>query len=257
MTTYFFDLLAQEGWTTDDDGTSLPEVGVAMDHARVVAHELMRGAERSRRHWRLRIRDEKGAGFGELVFASVDPTLDNLAPRIRALIEDISWHFGELTQRAIEMNGQRYEFRAVLARLKRQPFLVAIEGHRVATIDVEPESGPIVLPPRLVASGRRSGEALRGAGLEPGGLNLSWPVMDRHLALQHLAKAQQHVADGERHIHNQRRIIAQVEQRGDDPAESKRLLALFEELQKTHVADRDRLAEECAKVKGAAGYALL
>jgi hypothetical protein len=247
MTTYFFDLLAQEGWIADDDGTSFSEVSAAMEHARVVAHELMRGAERSRRHWRLRVRDEKSVGFGELVFASVDPTLDNLRPRIRTLIENVSWGLGELTQRAIEMDGQRYEFRALLARLRRQPFLVATGGHRVATIDVEPESGPIVLPPRLVASGRRSGEALRGAGLEPGGLNVSWPVMDRHLALQHLAQAQRHVTDGERYIHNQRRIIAQVEQRGDDPAESKRLLALFEVVQKMHVADRDRLADECAK----------
>ena len=79
MKTYFFDLLAQEGWIIDRDGTSLPGVHAGLEHASTVARELMKGAERSRRHWRLRMRDEKSAGFGELLFASVDPTLDHVA----------------------------------------------------------------------------------------------------------------------------------------------------------------------------------
>ena len=87
MKTYFFDLLAQEGWIIDRDGTSLPDVRAGLEHASTVARELMKGAERSRRHWRLRMRDEKSAGFGELLFASVDPTLDHLiiTAQLRAL----------------------------------------------------------------------------------------------------------------------------------------------------------------------------
>ena len=119
MTRYFFDLLAQEGWIEDPDGTLLPEASAALEHARVVAQELMKGVERSSRHWRLRIGDEDGRSFGDLLFARVDPTLDHLAPQIRAVIEDVSRQLGEVTQRTAEMDALRYEFRALLARLKR------------------------------------------------------------------------------------------------------------------------------------------
>ena len=70
---------------------------------------------------------------------------------------------------------------------------------------------------------------------------MSRRAVGRDFALQHLAKAQRHMADSERRVRNRRKIVAQVEQRGDDPARSKRLLALFEELYATHVAHRDRL----------------
>jgi hypothetical protein len=258
MTRYFFDLLAPEGWIEDGDGTSLSNVNVAVEHARVVAHELMKGAERSSRYWRLRIRAEDGTSFGELLFASVDPTLDHLGPQLRTVIEAVSWNFGELTQRAIEMDGQRYEFRASLARMRRQPFLVTIGGHRVATIAAESENRPIVLPPRLVAMqgqviAKKNGgrppkdKARRQVGPEPARVNLSRPFVDRGLALQHLAKAEQHVVDGEGHVRNQRKIVARIEQWGHDPTESKRLLALFEELYAGHVAYRDQLADEVSR----------
>jgi hypothetical protein len=257
LTTYFFDLLAQEGWIKDGDGTWLPDASAALEHARVVAHELMKGAERSRRHWRLQIRDEESETIGELVFATIDPTLDHLGPQLRAVIEALSWAFGELTQRAIGMDAQRYKFGALLARLRRQPFLVTIGGHRVVPISAEPETRPIVLPPRLVAMPGQviaqksevhpKDKARRQARPEPGGVNMSRRLVDRDLALQHLAKAEQHVVDGERHVRNQRKIVVQREQRGGDPAEPKRLLALFEEVQAMHVAHRDRLADEVSR----------
>jgi hypothetical protein len=255
MTRYFFDLLAQEGRSEDGDGTWLPDASAALEHARVVAHELMKGAERSRRHWRLQIRDEESETIGELVFATVDPTLDHLGPQLRAIIEALSWAFGELTQRAIEMDAQRYAFRALLARLRRQPFLVTIGGHRVVPISAEPENRPIVLPlvamqGEVIAQKNEAypkDKARRQVRPEPGGVNLSRRLVDRDLALQHLAKAEQHVVDGERHVRNQRQIVVQREQRGGDPAEPKRLLALFEEVQAMHVAHRDRLADEVSR----------
>jgi hypothetical protein len=246
MMRHFFDLLAQEGWMIDDEGMYLPDGSAALEHARLVAHELMRGAERSRRYWRLRIHDEDGTSFGELLFASVDPTLDHLTSELRGVIEVVSWNFGELTQRATELDAQRYVYRALLARLKRQPFLVTVGGRRVATISAEPERRRNVLPPRLVAA---HGQITAGQENElpsvpaKAGSN----IVDRDFALQHLATAQRHVAESEQHVRNQRKIVTQVEQRGDDPTRSRQLLALFEDLYARHVGYRDRLVKEVSE----------
>ena len=68
--------------------------------------------------------------------------------------------------------------------------------------------------------------------------------MDRAMLKQHLAQAEGHIALGERHIVRQRKLVAELEQKGCDTAEAKRLLASFEELQAMHIADRDRLRRQ-------------
>jgi hypothetical protein len=71
--------------------------------------------------------------------------------------------------------------------------------------------------------------------------------MDRTMLLEHLAMAERHVAEGERHIRRQHEIIAELGRNGHDTQRSRELLGLFEELQTSHIGDRDRLAKELAE----------
>jgi hypothetical protein len=135
------------------EGTGLPDSKAAAEHARQVACELMKGVERSRRPWRLRVRDGDGVTIEELLFASVDRTLDHLEPHLRGLIESISWRLGELNETVIAMNVQRNEFHAFLAGLNRRPFLVPSGGRRVMTTAPEHDAPPRTKTrPRLVAA---------------------------------------------------------------------------------------------------------
>ena len=68
--------------------------------------------------------------------------------------------------------------------------------------------------------------------------------MERHLVLDHLARAMRHVAEAERHIARQREIVAQLERDGHDTSASRKLLEQFEQFYKLHVEDRDRLEKE-------------
>jgi hypothetical protein len=68
--------------------------------------------------------------------------------------------------------------------------------------------------------------------------------MDRSTLLEHLAQARRHVAAGKRLIARQRELVAELERDGHDSSTAKQLLRIFEETQKLHVADRDRLERE-------------
>ena len=64
--------------------------------------------------------------------------------------------------------------------------------------------------------------------------------MDKEAIRQHLVVAQQHVELGERHIKRQREIVEELD---SDQRSARSLLTTFEEMQVTHVADRDRLQD--------------
>ena len=71
--------------------------------------------------------------------------------------------------------------------------------------------------------------------------------MDRRAMIEdHLALAERHVTAGERHVAEQRARVEALERDGRDTTESLLLLSQFQELQKLHVADRDRLKRELA-----------
>ncbi len=57
----------------------------------------------------------------------------------------------------------------------------------------------------------------------------------------HLAQAERHVEQGYAIIARQREIVAALERGGHNTREAIELLADFENIQKTHVSDRDRL----------------
>ncbi len=70
--------------------------------------------------------------------------------------------------------------------------------------------------------------------------------MDRTILLDHLALAERHVAEGRRHLASQKQVIVRLENGGHDATEARRLLLNFEDVQRMHVADRDRLKKELA-----------
>lgn len=68
--------------------------------------------------------------------------------------------------------------------------------------------------------------------------------MDREMVERHLGQARRHVEEGKRHITGQRELLARLERDGHDTTEAAKLLASFEDLQRMHVTDRDRLERE-------------
>jgi hypothetical protein len=68
--------------------------------------------------------------------------------------------------------------------------------------------------------------------------------MDRALLEKFVRDANRHVAEGEEHIRKQRELVARLGRHGHDTSSASELLATFEQLQLTHVRDRDRLVKE-------------
>jgi hypothetical protein len=68
--------------------------------------------------------------------------------------------------------------------------------------------------------------------------------MDRIMLIHHLAQAEEHVASSRRAIIRQRELVLDLERDGQDTGEARRLLATFEDLERLHVADRERVLKE-------------
>jgi len=75
-------------------------------------------------------------------------------------------------------------------------------------------------------------------------------AVDRATIEQHLAQAERHVAEGESYVERQRQIVAELERDGHDAATAKALLATFEEMQATQIAERDRLRQALRNATG-------
>jgi hypothetical protein len=71
--------------------------------------------------------------------------------------------------------------------------------------------------------------------------------MDKAMILDHLAIAERHVTQGCGHIAQQKRVILDLANGGHDTSMARSLLVSFEDVQRMHVADRDRLKRELAK----------
>jgi hypothetical protein len=68
--------------------------------------------------------------------------------------------------------------------------------------------------------------------------------MDRQLVERHLRLALDHVERGEQSVARQKEIVRALERDGHDAKHAREMLATFEEIQKLHLADRDRLRRE-------------
>jgi PAS domain S-box-containing protein len=65
---------------------------------------------------------------------------------------------------------------------------------------------------------------------------------------KYLSVARRHIAAGERNVDRQRALVALLDRDGHDSQEAKRLLALFEDLQKLYIARRDQLEKELSEI---------
>jgi hypothetical protein len=67
--------------------------------------------------------------------------------------------------------------------------------------------------------------------------------MDRETIKQYLDQTEMHLATSDKLVEDQKALIALLEGRGRDTAQSKTTLAHLEEMRRLHVADRDRLLQ--------------
>jgi hypothetical protein len=132
MTTYYFNLLTQEGVICDPEGTDLADFSSAWEHARGVACELMRDNELRTRSWRLDVCDSSGRVCFHLLFAAVDETLDELPPELRNSIERCCTAAASLNETIHASRLTLFETKALLAHSEGRPYLAAINGLKVA-----------------------------------------------------------------------------------------------------------------------------
>src|SRR5437660_2169867 len=90
MPTYTFKLRSDAGWVADNVGATLADNASAYRYARCVARELMRCREIETRHWLLEVYQGGKEPLFDILFASIDPTLDHLWRELRVSVEKAS-----------------------------------------------------------------------------------------------------------------------------------------------------------------------
>jgi hypothetical protein len=132
MERYLFDLIDGKGKISMDDGIEFPTEDAAIQYGRRVVQELMRNRNEQTRRWRLdifRIRD--GECVAQLPFSEIDPTLDQLSPKTRASIKRWSATYLSLAEQIPATRATVRQSRALLARAKGKPYLIATGGRLV------------------------------------------------------------------------------------------------------------------------------
>lgn len=124
--TYTFTVRGDGRDIGDDMGIALADNASAYRYARTVARELMRCRETQTRRIRV-YRDGEGPVF-DVLFASVDPTLDHLPRELRALVESVSEKTGALKDVLYACELSLRESRSLLARSRGKPYLIAENG---------------------------------------------------------------------------------------------------------------------------------
>jgi len=123
MPRFHFHLRAPGKMHSDTVGTDLPDLAAAREHARAVAHELVRGSDVSPRHGSLRVENASGEHALDLFFADVDPRLAAYSPEMRLLVAETSRRLGALTDAICALRATRIESRILIARARSKPQL--------------------------------------------------------------------------------------------------------------------------------------
>ncbi len=130
MPTYTFRLLNDGSGVTDDLGMRLPDSKAAYGYACDVAHEVMDHREVSTRSWRLDVYENGTEKLFEILFASIDQTLNHLKPDNRKLVETTSMRRRLLQDTLHEAWITCRESRAILARSQGKLYLAADHGEK-------------------------------------------------------------------------------------------------------------------------------
>jgi Domain of unknown function (DUF6894) len=126
--TYTFKLRDDSSGVVDDVGVALTDNASAYRYARAVARELMRCREMQTRYWDLEVyRDGEGPLF-DILFATVDPTLDHLRRELRSLVEKVSGNKRALKDVMYAARLTLRESQSLVARSRGRPHLVCENG---------------------------------------------------------------------------------------------------------------------------------
>jgi hypothetical protein len=130
MPHFYFHLRSDGTVHRDADGTDLPDLTAAREHALAVAEELMLHSEPRTRHWSLCVEGEGGRPQFDLFFADVDKTLAAYAPQLRMLVTETCRRLAALNDALCAARATRMETRMLLARARRRPHLVYAKGEQ-------------------------------------------------------------------------------------------------------------------------------
>jgi hypothetical protein len=130
MPLYTFELRDGSFRVQDTAGVRLRSRSAAREYAQGVARELMSGRERQTRTWCLEVYEDDGARVFAVPFASIDPTLDHLAPQARAMIEVWCDRCRSLQEAVSTARETVRESRALVARSRGRPYLASANGKR-------------------------------------------------------------------------------------------------------------------------------
>jgi hypothetical protein len=126
--TYTFKLRDDSSGVVDDVGVALTDNASAYRYAQAVARELMRCREMQTRYWDLEVyRDGEGPLF-DILFATVDPTLDHLRRELRLLVEKVSGKKRALKDVMYAARLTLRESQSLVARSRGRPHLICENG---------------------------------------------------------------------------------------------------------------------------------
>jgi hypothetical protein len=128
MPIYTFKLRDGCGGTEDETGINLTAQNEAIRYGHEVVHELMKSREVETRSWCLDVYEDGGRRICEIPFASVDPTLDHLSPRLREMVESVAYRKRTLGDALHAANTTVQESRALVARSRGKPYLASRFG---------------------------------------------------------------------------------------------------------------------------------
>jgi Domain of unknown function (DUF6894) len=130
MPLYTFALRDGSCRVEDDSALYLEDRAQALNHAHKVARELMAGREKSTRCWRLEVYEDRAVLVDDILFASLDASLDHLPPDWRGKVENLSERL-LLLKEAISMSRLvGLEARALVAQSRGRPYLAVVHGRR-------------------------------------------------------------------------------------------------------------------------------
>ena len=130
MPTYTFRLLDNSSGVADDLGVRLPDTKAAYGYACDVALELMDHREATTRSWRLDVYENGSEKVFEILFASIDETLNHLKPDNRKLVEMTAMR-RRLFQDTLHATWITCrESQALLARSQGKLYLAADHGQK-------------------------------------------------------------------------------------------------------------------------------
>ena len=131
MPHYTFALRDGSGAVEDRIGAHLAGALSARDYAMDVAHELMHGWEAQVRYWRLDVYDHEGKPVFQIPFASIDRSLDHLAPEQRRMMVESGERRRSLMEAVHVARATVLETRALVARSRGKPYLASFRGEHV------------------------------------------------------------------------------------------------------------------------------